>query len=131
MGRLTRNGTAEPVSRDQILRREREQGSINFPCPADHEQDWQPDPVDPDSVYVMAIYTYTHPRLPYCLYLVLHISTACATSASIVGAGQDGHTLIAPWGYLNRKYLLLELPRTLLALCRRTLRGGRYAYAMA
>ena len=37
MSRLTRNGTAEPTSRDQILRRERErQGNINFPCSADH-----------------------------------------------------------------------------------------------
>ena len=31
--------TAEPLSRDQILRRERGQGNINFPCSADHEQD--------------------------------------------------------------------------------------------
>ena len=40
--RLPRDATAEPVSRNQILRREREQGNINFPCSADHEQDWQP-----------------------------------------------------------------------------------------
>ena len=32
-------GTAEPVSRDQILRRERGQGSIHFSCSADHVQD--------------------------------------------------------------------------------------------
>ena len=31
MSRLTRDGTAEPVSRDQILRRERGQGNIIFP----------------------------------------------------------------------------------------------------
>ena len=42
-----RDGTAEPVSRDQILRRERRQGNIYFPCSADHEQDWKPLPVDP------------------------------------------------------------------------------------
>ena len=42
MSRLTRDGTAEPVSRDQILRRERGQGEFHFPCAADHEQDWQP-----------------------------------------------------------------------------------------
>ena len=41
MSRLTRDGTAEPVSGEQVLRRRREQGSINFPCLADHEQDWQ------------------------------------------------------------------------------------------
>ena len=28
---------------------ERGQGNINFPCSADHEQDWQPYPVDPYS----------------------------------------------------------------------------------
>ena len=49
--RLTRDGTAEPVSRDQILRRKRGQGNIHFPCSADHVQDWQPYPVDPYSCY--------------------------------------------------------------------------------
>ena len=49
MSRLTRDGTAEPVSRDQILRHARGQGNMNFPCSADHEQDWQPYPVDPYS----------------------------------------------------------------------------------
>ena len=41
-----RDGTAERVSRDQILRRQRGQGNIHFHCSADHEQDWQPYPVD-------------------------------------------------------------------------------------
>ena len=49
MSRLARDRNAEPVSRDQILRRERGQGSNNFLCSADHEQDWQPHPVDPYS----------------------------------------------------------------------------------
>ena len=31
-----RDGTAEPVSRDQIFRRERGQGNIHFSCSADH-----------------------------------------------------------------------------------------------
>ena len=52
MSRLTRDGTAEAVSRDQILRREREQGINIFPCSADHEQDWQPYPVDPYPCYM-------------------------------------------------------------------------------
>ena len=48
MSRLTRDGTtAEPVSRDQILRRERRQGNMHFPCSADDVQDWQPYSVDP------------------------------------------------------------------------------------
>ena len=35
MSRLRRDGTTEPVSRDQILRRERGQGNIRFPCSSD------------------------------------------------------------------------------------------------
>ena len=52
MSRLTRDGTAEPVSRDQIPRRERGHGNINFPCSADHEQDWQSYLVDPHSCHM-------------------------------------------------------------------------------
>ena len=42
MGRLARDGTAEPVSRDNVLRRERGQENIEgfFLCSADHEQDY-------------------------------------------------------------------------------------------
>ena len=39
----------EPVSRDQILRREQGQGNNNFHCSAAHKQDWQPYPVAPYS----------------------------------------------------------------------------------
>ena len=49
MSRLTQDGVAEPVWRDQILRHVRGQGIIHFPCSSDHEQDWQPCPVDPYS----------------------------------------------------------------------------------
>ena len=59
MSRLTRDGTVETVSRDQILRHERGQGSIHFPCDADHEQDWQPYPVDPYSA-IRDDHTYIH-----------------------------------------------------------------------
>ena len=61
MSTLTRNGTAEPVSRGQILRRGRRQGEVKFifPCSVDHEQDWQPYPVDPYSC-CMCDYTYIH-----------------------------------------------------------------------
>ena len=47
MDKLTQDRMTEPVLRDQILRRQRGQGNIHFPCSADHEQDWQPYPVDP------------------------------------------------------------------------------------
>ena len=56
MSRLTRDGTAEPVSRDQILRSERGEGNIIFPCSADHDQeDWQPYPLDPYSCYILCV----------------------------------------------------------------------------
>ena len=59
--RLTRDGTTEPVSRDQILRCAREQGNVHFPCSADHEQDWQPYAVDLYSaIYVMTMHIYIH-----------------------------------------------------------------------
>ena len=51
MSKLARDGTAEPVSPDQILSRERGQEKNHVPCSTDHEQDWQPYPVDPYSCY--------------------------------------------------------------------------------
>ena len=57
MSRLTRDGTAEPVPRDQILRRERGQGNIPFPCSDGQEQDWQFHPVDPYSAIISADHT--------------------------------------------------------------------------
>ena len=59
MSRLTRDGTAEPVSRGQNLRHARGQGNVHFPCSADHEQDWQPYPVDPYSA-ICDDHTYKH-----------------------------------------------------------------------
>ena len=59
MSRLTRDGTAESVSRDQILRHARGQGNVHFPCSADHGQDWQPYPVDPYSA-ICDDHTYIH-----------------------------------------------------------------------
>ena len=38
VGRFTRDGTAEPVSRNQIRRRERGQGKFYFPCSANKLQ---------------------------------------------------------------------------------------------
>ena len=52
MGGLARDGTAELVSRDQIIRCER--GCI--PSSADHEEDCQPNPFDPYSVVVVVVF---------------------------------------------------------------------------
>ena len=83
MSKLARDGTAEPVSRDQILRRERGQRIINFPCSAaDHEQDWRPCPV------VRAIHTnivlHTHTAVVTHIYIcILHNSSEPCTNVHV------------------------------------------------
>ena len=67
MSRLTRDGAAEPVSRNHILRHEHGQGNIYFSCSADHVQDWQPYSVDPYSCY-MCDHTYIQYGDYYKLY---------------------------------------------------------------
>ena len=62
MSRLTRDGTAEPVSRDQILRRGRGQRNIIFPVQVTTSRIGNLNPVDPCSatVYVTTFHTYIH-----------------------------------------------------------------------
>ena len=82
MSRLTRDGTAEPVSRDQILRHARGQRSMNFPCSADYEQDWQLYPVDPDSAICddhTYILTYIHTIDKIRLELIQFVRLATST----------------------------------------------------
>ena len=68
MSKLTRDGIAEPVSRDQILRRERWQGIIHFIVQlADRVQDWQPSPVVMAIHINLALHTYR------CSYTYMHI----------------------------------------------------------
>ena len=49
MSRLTRGRDGRTCIAGQILRREQGQGKANFPCSADHKEDWQPYPVDAPS----------------------------------------------------------------------------------
>ena len=76
MSRLTWEGTAEPVSRDQFLRHERGQGNIHCSCSADHVQDWQPYPVDPYFCY-MCDHTYMLTFVPPYSALLLSFSDMC------------------------------------------------------
>ena len=72
MSKLTRDGTAEPVSRDRILRRKRGQRIIHFPCSAaDHEQDWQPSPIARAIHTNIVLHTHTA--------VVTHIYAYCTT----------------------------------------------------
>ena len=82
MSRLTRDGTAEPVSRDQILRHARGQGNNHFPCSADHEQDWQPYPVDPYSA-ICDDHTYIH------TYMLQRCHPACVVTKDISISQRD------------------------------------------
>ena len=78
MSRLTRDGIAEPVLRDQILRHERGQGNVYFPCSAAHEQDWQPYSVGPYSCY-MCDHTYILSRKPLIIHKKVYLPPAsCA-----------------------------------------------------
>ena len=77
MSRLTQDRTAKPVSRDQFLRREREQGTIHSLCSADLEQIWQFYPVDPYSDdYTYQLYLYVQQYLYTCI--------TCTMNATVV-----------------------------------------------
>ena len=91
MSRLTRDGTAEPVSRDQILRHARGQGNIHFPCSADHEQDWQPYPVDTYSA-ICDDHTYIHTYIQP--HTRVKISHNCNTPATRVGPPKEDRSMI-------------------------------------
>ena len=53
-GRDCRTRLARPIS----IRRDRGQGNVHFLCSADHEQDWQPYPIDPYSFVIIYDQTY-------------------------------------------------------------------------
>ena len=91
MSRLTRDGTAEPVSRDQILRGVRGQGNIHFPCSADHVQDWQP---YPRLIHALLYVTTIHTTLIHTTYsahsaravgLIRRHSSCWRSAVSVVG----------------------------------------------
>ena len=56
MSRLTRDGTAEPISRDQILRRERGQGIFVFPVQLTTSRIGNHTRLIPTLLYVMTIH---------------------------------------------------------------------------
>ena len=92
MSRLTRDGTVEPVSRDQVLRHEqRGQGNIHFTCSADHEQDWQPYLVDSHP------WLYVWPYMHNNSVLSLHYKYKNASRARGHKEGQR-LTLATSWG---------------------------------
>ena len=117
MSRLTRDETAEPVSRDQILISERGQGKVYFPCSADHdEQDWQPYPrLIHTLLYVMTMHTYIHtyrttvrePLYHLCRHRPKPILSSCAVRAAEGGKDPCSLSLLS-------RYLLRRTVRKLL-----------------
>ena len=62
----------------------RGQGNIHFPCSANHEQDWQPCPVDPYSAICddhTYIHTYIHTHIH--TYIHTYIQTYKSTNTNI------------------------------------------------
>ena len=75
MSRLTRDGTAEPVSRDQILRHARGQGNIIFPVQLTTSRIGNLTRLIHTLLYVMTIHTYIHTRMranTFFLETILH-----------------------------------------------------------
>ena len=70
MSRLTRDGTAEPISRDQILRHARGQGNIIFPVQLTTSRIGNLTRLIHTLLYVMTIHTYIH---TYIYVMTIHI----------------------------------------------------------
>ena len=83
MSKLTRDGTAEPVSRDQILRRERGQRINHFSCSdADHEQDWQPCPAARPILTTIVLHTHTAVVMHIYIYTYIYIYAYYTTAVN-------------------------------------------------
>ena len=66
MSRLTRDGTAEPVSRDQIFRHARGQGNIIFPVQLTTSRIGNLTRLIHALLYVMTIHTYSRMYFCFC-----------------------------------------------------------------
>ena len=77
MSRLTRDGTAEPISRDQILRHARGQGNIIFPVQLTTSRIGNLTRLIHTLLYVMTIHTYIHTYIHTtlrCQYYMLQLT---------------------------------------------------------
>ena len=93
MSRLTRDGTAEPVSRDQILRHARGQGNIIFPVQLATSRTGNLTRLIHTLLYVMTIYTYIlfaqAPILVWFDGTIFDISTILLQCTTVVMLGYD------------------------------------------
>ena len=81
---LTRDGSAEPISRNQTLRHVRGEGNIHFPCLADHEQECQIYSVDPYSAGCDD-HTYIHTLSGFRRRTNSHFNFIFVSSVSLPG----------------------------------------------
>ena len=119
MSRLTRDETAESVSRDQILRHQRGQGNIHFPIQLATCRTGNLTRLIHTLAMCVTIH-YTDIRL--LLTCPLHIISGCRKREAHVN-----------WSMvvMETQHPLLELPCQLLALCGRTLGCERHRYGTA
>ena len=102
-----RDGTAGTVSRDQILRRERGQRNIRFPCSADHEQEWQPYPVDSYSCYIC---DHTYTKYTYMVYIYPYQasgSVTCVSTSQVIKYASNSLHLKCPSWVACVKYVTI------------------------
>ena len=100
MSRLTRDGTAEPISRDQILRHARGQGNIIFPVQLTTSRIGNLTRLIHTLPYVMTIHTYIHTEVFVTSYIgqcVWHIMTRmtgpdCAVMCNLINIHTYNHT---------------------------------------
>ena len=83
MSRLTRDGTAEPVSRGQILRHARGQGNIIFPVQLTTSRIGNLTGLIHTLLYVMTIHTYIQYSPPSHMVVVIYITKAINWSVGI------------------------------------------------
>ena len=88
MSRLTRDGTTEPVSRDQILRHARGQGNIIFPVQLATSRIGNLNPVDPYSAIC-----YDHTYIHTYIIIIIIINGTLARSLEPVVTECKEHTI--------------------------------------
>ena len=93
MSRLTRDGTAEPVSRDQILRHARGQGNIIFPVQLTTSRIGNLTRLIHTLLYVMTIHTYIHTYI-YVMAIHTYIHTMHQYSEDTLNSSCDSNTLL-------------------------------------
>ena len=107
MSRLTRDRTAEPVSRDQIIRHARGQGNIIFPVQLTTCRIGSLTRLIHTLLYVMTIHTYIHTVYEFCACDILFSlkMRVCVCVFFLPITQEEGHT-----GFL------IHLPSAVIAL---------------